>query len=58
MKLLLSLTQMTYQVSYLKQKKKNLSKQIAGDFLTIDDAEFWAKIVESQGAKDIKITVK
>jgi hypothetical protein len=49
---------MMYQVSYLRQKKKNLSKQIAGDFLTIDDAEFWAKIVESQGAKDIKILVK
>lgn len=47
-----------YQVSYILQKKKGLSNQIAGDFLTIDDAEFWAKLMESQGAEDIKILVK
>lgn len=47
-----------YQVHYFKQKKKGLSKQIAGNFLSIDDAEFWSKVVETQGAKDIKIVVK
>ena len=48
----------TYQVSYTRQKKKGQSKQIAGDFLTIDDAEFWVKVIEQQGASDIKILVK
>ena len=46
-----------YQVSYLKPKKKGYSKQIA-TLLTIDDAEFWYKVVESQGAREIKILVK
>lgn len=42
---------------YLKPKKKGFSQQIA-TLLTIDDAEFWAKVVKTQGAKDIKILVK
>jgi len=46
-----------YQVTYLKPKKKGYSKQTA-TLLTIDDAEFWYKVVEQQGAKDIKILVK
>jgi hypothetical protein len=46
-----------YQVSYLKPKKKGYSKQIA-TLLTIDDAEFWSKVVETQGAKEIKILVR
>jgi hypothetical protein len=46
-----------YQVTYLKPKKKGYSKQTATLF-TIDDAEFWSKAVEKQGAKDIKILVK
>jgi len=46
-----------YQVTYLKPKKKGFSKQIA-TLLTIDDAEFWCKVIESQGAKEIKILVK
>ena len=48
----------TYQVTYLKPKKKGYSQQTAGDFLTIDDAEFWYKHVEKEGAKDIKILVR
>lgn len=47
-----------YQVTYLRPKKKGYSQQTAGNFLTIDDAEFWSKIVEKQGAKEIKILVK
>ena len=48
---------MKYQVTYLKPKKRGYSKQTA-TLLTIDDAEFWYKVVEQQGAKDIKILVK
>ena len=48
----------TYQVHYLRQKKKGYSQTTAGDFLTIDDAVFWEQIVKQQGAKDIKIVVK
>jgi hypothetical protein len=47
-----------YQVTYLKPKKKGYSQQTAGDFLTIDDAEFWYNYVEKNGALDIKILVK
>ena len=46
-----------YQVTYLKPKKKGFSKQTA-TLLTIDDAEFWSKVIEQQGAKDIKILVR
>ena len=46
-----------YQVTYLRQKKKGYSTQ-AATFLKIDDAEFWCKVIEQQGAKDIKILVK
>ena len=53
---LLLMNQM-YQVTYLRPKRKGYSKQTA-NLLTIDDAEFWSKVVESQGAKDIKILVK
>lgn len=49
---------MVYQVSYLKPKKKGYSEQIAGDFLKIEDAQFWSDIVKKQGAKDIQILVK
>lgn len=49
---------MKYQVSYLRPKKKGFSQQIAGDFLKIEDAEFWSTIVKDQGAKDIQILVK
>jgi len=48
---------MTYQVTYLKPKKKGYSTQ-AATFLKIDDAEFWCKIIEQQGAKEIRILVK
>lgn len=47
-----------YQVQYLRKKNKGYSQQVAGDFVSIDDAEFWYKIVEKQGAKEIKILVK
>ena len=46
-----------YQVTYLKPKKKGYSEQIA-TFFKIDDAEFWSKIVEKQGAKEVKILVR
>ena len=46
-----------YQVTYLKPKKKGYSAQ-AATFLKFDDAEYWSKIVEQQGAKDIKILVR
>jgi len=46
-----------YQVQYLKPKRKGYSTQTA-TFLKIDDAEFWYKLMEHQGAKDIKILVK
>lgn len=49
---------MKYQVSYLKPKQKGFSRQIAGDFLKIEDAQFWSEIVKDQGAKDIEILVK
>ena len=48
---------MMYQVTYLKPKKKGYSTQTA-TFLKIDDAEFWSKVIEQQGAKDIKILVR
>jgi len=48
---------MMYQVTYLKPKKKGYSAQIA-TFLKIDDAEFWYKHVEKNGAIEIKILVK
>jgi len=48
---------MIYQVTYLKPKKKGYSTQ-AATFLKIDDAEFWCKIIEQQGAKEIRILVK
>ena len=48
---------MMYQVTYLKPKKKGYSTQTA-TFLKVDDAEFWSKIVEEQGAKDIKILMR
>ena len=46
-----------YQVTYLKPKKKGYSTQ-AATFLKFDDAEFWCKMIENQGAKEIKILVK
>jgi hypothetical protein len=48
---------MKYLVQYLQPKKKGYSKQTA-TLLTIDDAEFWCKVIEKQGAKDINILVK
>lgn len=49
---------MRYQVHFIRQKKKENSHQIAGDFLNIDDAEFYSKMIEQEGAKDVKIVVK
>lgn len=49
---------MKFQVSYLRPKKKGFSQQIAGDFLKIEDAQFWSEIVKEQGAKNIEILVR
>jgi|TARA_B100000287_G_scaffold318168_1_gene301922 hypothetical protein len=48
---------MTYEVNYMKPKKKGFSNQRA-TFLKIDDAIFWENIMREQGCKDIKILVK
>jgi hypothetical protein len=48
---------MTYQVQYLKPKKKGFSKQTAV-FYRIEDAMFWENYIREQGVKDIEILVK
>ena len=48
----------TYQVTYLKPKKKGFSKQTAGDFLSINDAIWYESVVKSQGCKNIIIQVR
>jgi hypothetical protein len=45
---------MKYQVTYIKPKKKALSKQTA-TFYTIEDAAFWEKVVISQGCQNVEI---
>lgn len=45
---------MRYQVHFIRKKKS----QVAGDFLNLDDAEFYSKMIEQEGAKDVKIVMK
>ena len=46
---------MKYQVHYIKQKKKKSSKQIAGNFLTIEDAIWYENQIKSQGHTNTEI---
>jgi hypothetical protein len=45
---------MKYQVTYLKPKKKNYSRQIA-TFYTIEDASFYEECIKRQGCKESEI---
>lgn len=47
---------MKYIVTYLRKKKKGYSNQRAV-FLTPEGAYRWKDLVESQGAKNIQITI-
>jgi hypothetical protein len=47
-------TNMKYQVTYLKPKKKMYSKQVV-TFYKIEDAGFWEQMVKTQGCKEIEI---
>jgi hypothetical protein len=56
---------MRYQVHFVrnkfpkgKSKQKIVSNQIAGDFLNLEDAEFYSKMIEQDGAEDVKIVMK
>lgn len=56
---------MRYQVHFVlnnppkgKSQRKIISKQIAGDFLNLEDAEFYSKMIEQDGAEDVKIIMK
>jgi hypothetical protein len=42
----------------MRQQKKKITHQIAGDFLNLDDAEFYSKMIEQDGAKEVKIVMK
>lgn len=45
---------MKYQVTYIKPKKKGISKQTAV-FYNVEDAFFWQDTVKKDGCKDIEI---
>jgi hypothetical protein len=49
---------MKYEVRFLKRKKKDHYSQQSAVFLNIEDAIWYEKIIESQGAKEIIITPK
>jgi hypothetical protein len=49
---------MKYEVRFLKRKKKDVYSQQSAVFLNIEDAIWYEKIIESQGAKEIIITPK
>jgi len=49
---------MKYEVQFLKRKKKDHYSKQSAVFLNIEDAIWYEKIVESQGAKEIIITPK
>lgn len=44
-----------YQVHYLRQKKKKVTKQVAGDFLTIEDAVWYESLMKENGCKECEI---
>lgn len=48
---------MKFIVTYKKPKKKGHFSEQTATFFSIDDAEFWSKHVEEQGARDLKILV-
>lgn len=49
------MTQMKYQVHYIRQKKKKSTKQVAGDFLQIEDAIWYENQMKLQGHTEIEI---
>jgi len=49
------MTQLKYQVHYLRQKKKKITKQVAGDFMQIEDAVWYENQMKLQGHTEVEI---
>jgi hypothetical protein len=47
--------QMKYQVHYIRKKKKDFTKQIAGDFIQIEDAIWYENQMKLQGHTNTEI---
>lgn len=46
---------MKFKVQYLKPKKKQIYSEQTATFYTIQDAQFWAKMIRKEGCKDVQI---
>jgi hypothetical protein len=49
------MTIMKYQVHYIRQKKNKTTKQVAGDFLQIEDAIWYENEMKLQGHTEVEI---